>query len=106
MTKDELIHALRVIARTMPDNVSGETCMMIERGADALECAHLVEVGKMPKGRLFLDADGDICHDQGGHNLVACPAYDDGIDGKILNGPYVEAMVLAFNGSVVSGGGK
>lgn len=37
MTPEDLVYQLRAIARTLPDNVSKETCVVIEQAADLIE---------------------------------------------------------------------
>lgn len=37
MTLDDLVYQLRAIARTLPDNISKETCAVIEQAADYIE---------------------------------------------------------------------
>lgn len=37
MTPEDLVYQLRAIARTLPDNVSKETCAVIEQAADRIE---------------------------------------------------------------------
>lgn len=49
-------------------------------------------------GKLYLDKDGDVCHDQGGHNLIFCPACGDHAENwEVLNPEYVKEIVRRFN---------